>query len=529
MESKFIATKIYDQKIIREAFASKPRDIQWGHGFNSLKLQPTFNSAIKVENIEETPNKSIQIRLKTCKTGGETFSFLSGELTTAGAFLTSTSSTLNKYFKISQITDLSTVLVVKIDVMTKVSEIKDYTLTSNANDLLKKGNFKDFSHFYGTHCLSRAIYGGNLYIAMEFSSSTRKEKETLDRQLSELPEKYDNVSQLNAVLRRLHQRTALQINVFTVGSKTPPPKLDISGVIRFAGEFMHSIEVQGYSKVHHIEYSSMFQIYDSSFGFRYYALPIQEEVDKIVHISATFQDVISRTKSILELKARDETFSFLSPSAAGKVRGIKDEASNLQNELQKRFTFRRESELKALITEFRDFPGSADDALSRLLENEKYFDSSKIFYLRSRGLKRYVSIDENHYPRLTETSPIGLKFTHVDESSDNRAAYYRQYFFITSDTAPNYYLCMGKNSWYVFWDHRLTVDISKCSWYLNPASSLVNVGVFVGFSDILLIYNRHWPGYVIGTTDDGQWLLTATKESAERQARHQWIIEKTPF
>jgi hypothetical protein len=528
-EGKFEPTKVYDQNVLKAAFPMSPNDIQWGHGYNSLKLYPTFNSAVDVRAIDEEPKKSIKIQLKACKTGGETFSFLAGELSTAGTFLTLAPSTLNEYFRTSQVTELSTVLVIKIDVITKVAEIKDFTLTNRAKSFFALGNFKDYARFYGTHCLKRAIYGGYLYITMEFSSVTRKGKEAIDRQLSDLPENYDSVSQLKDVLRQLHQREALQINIFTVGGKNPPSKPDISGVIRFAEEFMQSIEVQQISQVHHIEYHSMFQIYDASFGFRYYALPIQEKVDMVVQISAALKDVICRTNSILELREKDKTYSFISSKAVNKIRGVKDETITLRTDLKNKFSSWNEDELESLIASFKEFSCRAEEGLSVLLKNEKKFDASKKFYLRSKGIGRYVSIDKDHYPRLTDTSPIRLKFTRLNGVSNKQILYHHQFLLITSDTTPNYYLCMGKNSWYVFWDHHLNVDISKCTWHLKPASSKVNVEAYVGFSDILLIYNQHWPGYVIGTTDDGQWLLTATKESAERQTRHQWTIEKTPF
>ena len=530
INNKFVATKVYDQTFIKAPFASSPSDIQWGNGYNSLKLQPTFNAAVTVRSLDEKPYKRIQIQLKACRTGGETFSFLSGELFTAGAFLSATSPSLNEYFKTSQITELSTVLVIKIDVTTNASEVNEFTFTKRAEHLLKNEDYKDFVEFYGTHCLSRVIYGGYLYITMEFSLITRKEKETLDHHLAQLQERYDTVSQLKDALRKLNQRKASQINVFTVGSERPPPRPDISGVLTFAEEFMQSIETLETSRVHHIEYHSMFQIYyASTFGFRHYALPIQEKVDEIVQISAAFEDVKSQTNSILELKEKDETFSFLSANAADLVKDIVNEATTLQIDLKTKFRYSHATELQSLIEKYKKDPYRAQNALSNLLKNEKYFDTSKTCYLRSRGLSRYVSIDKNNYPRLTDTSPIRLKFTHLDTLSDKRVAYYQQYFLITSETTPNNYLCMGKNNWYVFWDHHLSVDIRKCSWYLSPASSLINPGSFVGFSDILLIHNRYWPGYVIGTTDDGLWLQTVTKEVAEIQARHQWIIEKTPF
>ena len=529
IEGKFVATRISDRNVIKTSFIASPDDIQWGHGYNSLKLQPTLNSPVEVKGLEESEQKCTKIQLKSCKTGGETFSFLAGDLFTAAEFLQPTSSNLNSFFQASQITDLSTVLVIKIDITTKASNIKSFRLAARAENLLKQSNYKEFTHFYGTHCLSKVIFGGYLYIALQFRSKTKREKEALDIRLSRLQEKYDSIAELNKVLGMLNEDTAMQINVFTVGSKQPPPTADISGIMSYAGKFLQNIEMGHDSKIHHVEYHSMFYIYGASFGFRQYAVPIQETVDVIVEISAAFQDTICRINSILELRSSDETFSYLSKNAIEKVRRMKEDAIDFQTDLKKRFHSLREQSLKTLIEEFTKIPGKIDNNLSDLLKSEKYFDASKKFYLRSRGLSRYVSIDKNHYPRLTDTSPIRLKFTHLEESSEKLVRYHEQFFLITSDTTPNYYLCMGKNNWYVFWDHHLNVDISKCSWNLNPAFYMTNAGDVVGFSDILLIYNKHWPEYVIGTTDDGRWLLTATKESAQTQARHQWIIEKTPF
>ena len=151
IEGKFVATKIYERNVIKTSFAASPDDIQWGYGYNSLKLNPTLNSPVEMISLEDCEQKGTRIQLKACKTGGEVFSFLAGDHFTAAEFLQPTSSNLNRFFQASQITDLSTVLVMKIDVTTKASYIKNFKLTASADVFLKESNYKDFTHFLCTN------------------------------------------------------------------------------------------------------------------------------------------------------------------------------------------------------------------------------------------------------------------------------------------------------------------------------------------------------------------------------------------
>lgn len=529
-DPNFEPTYISSRKIIRQPFESNQKDIPWGQGYNTLKLQTTFNSAVKAINFKERSYQLSTIKMKLCQNGGEAYNFITGDLFNAAPFLTKASQILTKFLKASEITELSSVLIIKLDVTTKLKEVDNFELVSNAKELLKRSDFRSFSNFYGTHCLSRVVFGGYLYIALEFSSKSRKEKKILQQHLSWLPHDVGTVSELRDTFQNIKHHDAIEINVFTVGSDKAPPAPDISGIINFAEQFIWDIEHAKVPRVHHIEYHSMLNLYTSTFDFRNFVQPILNEVDTIVKISAGFHDLIFRANSLIELSEKDETFSFLTAAAVENINQAKSRAIKLQNSIKTKFSLIfNKHEMTAIVNEFKDMAKLINDSLTDTVINERYFDTSINFFLRSRGQNRYISIDENNYPKLTETSPIRLKFTLVENDNTNQVEYSAKFYLITSDTTPHYYLCMGKNNWYVFWDHQLNVDINKCSWFLRRSSDMEEFERYVRFSDILLIYNRYWPGYVIGTSEDGRWLLTVPEDLAIQQSKHHWAIEKTPF
>lgn len=524
----FIASRVYDQKVIIEPFPENADNIAWGAGFNTLHLQPTYNTAVSYGGFRERWVNQVNIGAKLCKTGGEALSFLAGEFSTASAFVSSTTQTLQRFFDASQMTELDTLLVVKIDVYTTMKELTKASLNQHGRELLKNEDYRQFINFYGTHLLSRAYYGGYLYIAIEFMSKSKVLKQNLEKKLERFDGVYEDIRTLTADLKSLDESTATEINIMTVGAKESPPNPNLKGVIEFASKFVISFDHKTTKRVHHVEYHTMFYMLDATFGFRRYARTIQEQVDNVLEISAKFQDLRCYINSIFELHKNDYSYSFLTEAALDLIQQKKVIIENHHNTLQSKFMHVERDDLGKIVKDYKEILLKEKEVISKLLKNEKYFDTTMKFYLRSKGIHKYVSIDAGGYPRLTDTSPIRLMFTHYPKIEDYRAQFYDQYFLITSDTQPHYFLCMGKNNWYVFWELKLIAHIDKCLWNFKPTTRSRGKP-HISFSDAMLIYNKYWPDFVIGTTDDGQWLLTARKENAVKKERHHWIVEKTPF
>ena len=518
----YVPDKVWDRKLILTPAKIHKHDLVLGSGYNSITLSQTFNAPLKFKDITETHKEEFELMIKSAETDGEIFSALSDDLLNTGVFLNTIGqeNMLGVFFKESHATNYTSALVAKVTLVTSVIEGKGLQMTSEAAKLLDRGNYEDYVNFYGTHQLTKAYLGGYLYLVIKFKCETLERKYSLDESLSRYDGRFGDLNSFTKVLQAIKESNlASDIHLFSVGNTYVPHDINVNGYIEMSRQFVHDVIKN--PQVIKLEYRSGFFVQDSTFGFRDYVTPIQENIDKLSMISAEYFNAKAMIKTCLD-HSKD---MYISKYGVKEVHAIHDKTNQQHNDFLKAFRTAAPTEFNQVIQQNMKTPYELQHTIWKLLQREKMYESNMMVYLKCRGLDAFISIDDNSYPRLTKTSPIRINLKIENRNSPHPIYYNRDHVVITSDTKPEHYLCMGSNNWYVFWGNKRNIYLPKCTWKIHEARGAYSGKVEYG--DAIIINNQYWPNYVIGVSDDKKWLLTAEKASALNHFKHQWLVSKT--
>ena len=502
--------------VIKDHFPTSQANVEFGTGYNTVNLQRTYNSAVQVSRgLNRGGFIECTYRIKLCKSREEFLNSFSGGISASASYMGVDGSTSVKFLTETKITSLDSVLVASVDAITDTEIATQARLTLEGRTLLEKVEFEKFVETYGTHYLRKIILGGRMVLVMKFSSSSVEKKKELDAKLGVSTGTFGSEAEFAAKMHEIRESSSLEVSLYASGSNTEPPKPDIEACIQYAIDFAKS--VLEFAAVREVEYAAVWTIPGTPDSFRRYLFPLQGKTDQIVGISCNLLDVYSRITDMLA--QQDSDLAFMTPGAWEKVAELKKQVQSLRTELQNSFKTCRVSEFSALIESYSGRGQLISEQLDSIMALERKLGDD--FVLKSAGSGKYLSTDVDSYPRLDLRAPVALKF---EDISGREVTIGGSSFVLVRSVRDSRILCMGKNNWYVFWGSRYYTSDSKCQWRLAHATDVNKVTLEYG--DRLILYNRYWPNYIMGVSEDGRW-VACIYDTLAGNILHHWVLEKS--
>ena len=176
---------IQGQIKITDNYPTSIKEIDWGTGYNSVKLTRTYNEPVDVKMPVSAYKGFIELsyKIELCKTREEFQKFHSGGISVAASYMGVEGSADISFLTETTITSLDSVLVTSVIAITDTSRIDSAELKKEAKALLEQEQYERFVEMYGTHFLRKVLLGGKMVLVMTFSSRSTKEKNELDAKL----------------------------------------------------------------------------------------------------------------------------------------------------------------------------------------------------------------------------------------------------------------------------------------------------------------------------------------------------------
>ena len=515
--SAFHSDDVQGVTVIKDNFPTSQTSVEFGTGYNTVTLQRTYNSAVQVSRGLHSNKGYIECtyKIKLCKSREEFLTSFSGGISASATYMGVEGSASVKFLTDTRITSLDSVLVASVDAITDTDIATQARFTEEAQTLLDNEEFDKFVETYGTHYLRKIILGGKMVLVMKFSSRSQEKKQELDTKLEVSTGTFGGKAEFAMKMQEIRESSSLEVSLYASGSETEPPQPDIQACIQYAINFAKSVLT--YSTVREVEYAALWTIPSIPDSFKRYLFPLQAKTDEIVGISVNLLDVYSRLTDMIA--QQDFDLAFFTPGAWGEVRELQEHVESLRAELQSQFKTNHLSEFSALIETYYGQADLISKQVDEILAEEKALGDSIV--LRSSGSGKYLSTSVDDYPRLDDRDPVGLRFEDISGRVEVTMGG-NNYAYIRSVSDPSQVLCMMKNFWFVFWAAP-EMNGSACQWRLAH-STKVNKNR-LEYGDRVLLYNRYWPSYVMGASEDGRWVACiADTEASNRE--HQWVVER---
>ena len=515
--SAFHNDNIQGVTVVKDNFPTGQDDVEFGTGYNTVKLQRTYNSAVQVNRRHDLTRGYIECtyKIKLCKSREEFLTSFSGGLSASASYMGVEGSASVKFLTETKITSLDTVLVAGVDAITDTEIATQAQFTDTAKTMLDDGDYDMFVETFGTHYLRKVILGGKMVLIMKFSSRSQEEKKALDTKLGVSTGTFGAEAEFAAKMQEIRESSSLEVSLYASGSDTEPPKPDVKDCINYAIQFAKSVLI--HSTVREVEYAAVWTIPGISDSFKRYLYPLQAKTDEIVEISIRLLSLHSRLTDMLA--QRESDLAFFTPQAWDKVRELKDHTKSLRTELQNDFKTKPVSDFKELIEDYQDQPRLISARISQVFVQERMLDDDIV--MRNSGTGKYLSTESNSYPRLDDRSPVSVRF---EDTSGGTAVEFggNSYVYVRSVRDPSQVLCMGSNNWYVFWYS--SHGDPTCQWRLVHATRTSKKEVQYG--DRILLYNRYWPDYLMGVSEDHRWVACVDDTQAGKMV-NQWVLERS--
>ena len=502
--------------MIKDSFPTSQANVEFGTGYNTVNLERTYNTAVEVSRgVNRGGYIECTYRIKLCKSRDEFLNSFSGGISASASYMGVEGSTSVKFLTETKITSLDSILVASVDAITDTEIATGATLTEEGEILLEKGKFEQFVEQYGTHYLRKIILGGRMILVMKFSSTSVEKKKELDSKLGVSTGTFGSEAEFAAKMHEIRESSSLEVSLYASGSNTEPPKPDVESCIQYAIDFAKS--VLDFPTVREVEYAAVWTIPGTPDSFKRYLFPLQAKTDEIVGISCNLLDVYSALSDMLA--QRDNDLRFFGDEAWDKVTDLQNQVRSMRLDLQNSFKVSRVSEFGDLITRYGGQGDKIWAEAEELAKQERVLDGS--FVLRSSGADKYISTEVNGYPRLDSRAPVALNFR---DTSGGEVQIGTSTSVLIQSVRSSKILCMGKNNWYVFWDSASYAGDAKCQWRL--AHSTDHNKVTLEYGDKVILYNRFWPNYLMGVSDDQRWLGCVADTQAGNYL-HQWVLERS--
>ena len=513
--SAFHNDDIQGVTVIKDNFPTSQANVEFGTGYNTVNLQRTYNSAVQVQRgLKSGGYIECTYRIKLCKSREEFLTSFSGGVSASASYMGVEGSASVKFLTETKITSLDSVLVASVDAITDTEIATEAQYIAAAQNLLDNQEFDKFVETYGTHYLRKVILGGKMVLVMKFSSRSQEDKQELDTKLGVSTGTFGAEAEFSAKMQEIRESSSLEVSLYASGSDTEPPKPDVQACIQYAIDFAKSVLT--YSTVREVEYAGVWTIPGTPDSFKRYLFPLQAKTDDIVGISVSMMNVHSRLTDMLA--QQDSDLAYFTPGAWAKVKELKHQVQSLRTELQNEFKTSQVSEFPALIEHFHGQPDLISDQVNEIVARERELGESVV--LRSSGTGKYLSTHVNGYPRLDGRAPVSVKFQDISGRTDVTIGG-NNFAYIRSVRDPSKALCMGKNDWFVFWS--VPNGQTSCMWRLAHATDVNKKNLQYG--DRLILYNRYWPSYVMGVSDDRRWVACVADTLAGSRV-HQWVVER---
>ena len=507
--------------VIRENFPTTQVNVEFGTGYNTVTLQRTYNSAVEVERVQLAKGGfiSCNFKIKLCKSREEFFSSLSGGVSASGSYMGVEGSASVKFLTETKITSLDSILIASVDAITDTENVINARFSEEGQKLLDAEDYARFVETYGTHYLRKIIVGGKMMLVMKFSSSSKERKRELDTKLGASTGTFGAEAEFSAKMQEIRESSSLEVSIYASGSNTELPKQDIESCIQYAIDFAQSVLT--YSAVREVEFAAVWTIPGTPDSFKRFLFPLQGKTDQIVHISVDLLNVVTSVVDMLALEESD--LSYFTDEAWEIIQEIGRQANSLRIQVQNRFKTNAVSMFSEIIEEYKDKAKVMVQQIEELLEDQRHYRSSDSMFIKSAGTGKFISTPDGDYPRLDLRSPVPMNM--VDINGGTQITIGGNHFvYLFSSHTPEKVLCMGKNNWFVFWISIRTMDRHKCQWRLAHTTDVSKR--ILDYGDRVILYNRYWPSYIMGVSDDGKW-VGCRDDSEYQDKKHQWYIEKS--
>ena len=519
--------------VIRNCFPTSQANVEFGSGYNTVKLQRTFNNAVEVD-LNDTKGSIISCHylMKLCQSKEEFHSSFSGGISTSAGYMGVEGSASSTVFSEMNITSLDSMLVISVDVTTTTEEVTNVRLKEEPAALLKEEKMFEFVEVYGTHYLGKIIKGGRMVLVMKFSSESVEKKEELDALLKLSAGAFGSEVDFKANMENIKEYSSFEVHLCTNGSTMEPPKPEIDACMEYAIGFKKSVAAS--PSVRELDYIALWTIPGAvPLSFYLYLVPLQAKTDQIVGISRCLQEVHSTITGMLE--QRDSDLSFFTSSAWEKLTELSKQVESLRTDLQMKFKTTLISELSAIINEFSGKGDLIADEVDKIAAQERILGDS--FILQSYGTGKYISTEVesylatcivsqrgNGYPRLDSRDPVALKFEVISDKETIKSEKVTLGATVLIRSMRNSkILSMGMASKFVFWANPTLGSEKRCQWRLAHAT---NVGkVALEYGDRVVLYNRYWPNYIMGVSKDERWIKDIQARESDSSS-HYWVLKR---
>jgi len=517
--SAFRNDDIQGVTVIKDSFPTSQANVEFGTGYNTINLQRTYNSAVQVvQGLNSGGYIECTYKIKLCKSREEFLSSFSGGISASASYMGVEGSASVKFLTETKITSLDSVLVASVDAITDTEIATQAQLIDVAKTMLDNEEYDKFVETYGTHYLRKIILGGKMVLVMKFSSRSQEDKNSLDTKLGVSTGTFGGEAEFSAKMQEIRESSTLEVSLYASGSDTEPPKPEIEACIQYAIDFAKSILT--YSTVREVEYAAVWTIPGTPDSFKRYLFPLQARTDDIVGISVNLMNVHSQLTDMLAQQKSD--MAFFTPGAWAKVREMKDQVKSLRTELQNEFKTSQVSKFAAMIDTYYGQANLMSQQIDEMVAREKELGDESVV-LRSSGTGKYLSTHVDGYPRLDGRAPVALRFEDISGRKEVTIGG-NNYIYIRSMREPSRVLCMGKNNWFVFWAAPEVQGRSSCQWRLAHSTDVNKKRLQYG--DRVLLYNRYWPSYLMGVSEDLRWVGCIADTEAGNKA-HQWVLERS--
>jgi len=516
--SAFHSDDIQGVTVIKDNFPTSQANVEFGTGYNTVNLQRTYNTAVEVSRgLQSGGYIECTYKIKLCKSREEFLTSFSGGISASASYMGVEGSASVKFLTETKITSLDSVLVASVEAITDTEIATGAQFTEVAQSLLDNEEYDRFVETYGTHYLRKIILGGKMVLVMKFSSTSQEQKKELDTKLGVSTGTFGAEAEFAAKMAEIRESSSLEVSLYASGSDTEPPKPDIEACIQYAIDFAKS--VLEFSTVREVEYAAVWTIPGAPDSFKRYLFPLQAKTDDIVGISVELLNVHSRLTDMLA--QQDSDLKFLTPQAWDEVRELKNQVMSLRTELQNQFKTSQVSEFAALIESYYGQPKLISATIDEIIDREQELGDTVV--LRSDGTGKYLSTHVNLYPRLDIRAPVALR---LEDTSGNKEVTIggNNYAYVRSVRDPSRVLCMGKNNWFIFWADPAVAGRSSCQWRIAHSTHVNKKRLQYG--DRVLLYNRYWPSYIMGVSEDRRWVACIADTMAGFRV-HQWVLERS--
>ena len=503
--------------VVKDNFPAGQDDVEFGTGYNTVKLQRTNNSAVQVNKGLDLSGGYIEYtyKIELCKSREEFLTSFSDGISASASYMGVDGSASIKFLTEWKVTSLDSVLVAGVDVITDTETATQVQFSDTAQTMLDDEDYGMFVETYGTHYLRKIILGGKMVLIMKFSSRSQEEKEALDSKLGVSTGTFGAKAEFAAKMQGIRESSSLEVSLYVSGGDTEPPKPDVKACINYAIKFANSVLV--HSTVREVEYAAVWTIPGISDSFKRYLFPLQGKTDKIVEMSISLLNIQFKLTDMLAQRGTD--LAFFTPQAWDKVSELKDQTMFLRTKLQNDFKNSPVSDFPELIEDYHGTPKLISAQISEIFVQERMLDHD--FVMRNSGSGKYLSTASNSYPRLNVRSPVSVQF---EDTSGGKAVEFggSNYAYVRSVRFPSKVLCMESNNWYVFWG--TSHGDTKCQWRLVDAT--LTDKREVQYRDRILLHNRYWPNYLMGMSENRRW-VACVDDTQAGSIENQWVLERS--